>query len=82
MVEFLWENRRYYDVRRWGIYEQTEREPIMGMNLDGGKGTFYQRVIPSTSQIRGRLVDKKLVFVPIPRAELNRLPSLDQNPGW
>ncbi|NGM60703.1 RagB/SusD family nutrient uptake outer membrane protein [Sphingobacterium sp. SGG-5] len=82
MVEFLWENRRYYDVRRWGIYEQTEREPIMGMNLDGGKGTFYQRVIPSTSQIRGRLVDKKLIFVPIPRAELNRLPSLDQNPGW
>lgn len=82
MVEFLWENRRYYDVRRWGIYEQTEREPIMGMNMDGGKGTFYQRVIPSTSQIRGRLVDKKLVFVPIPRAELNRLPSLDQNPGW
>ncbi len=82
MVEFLWENRRYYDVRRWGIYEASEREPITGMNLDGGKGTFYQRVIPSTSQIRGRLVDKKLMFVPIPRTELNRLPSLDQNPGW
>lgn len=82
IVEFLWENRRYYDVRRWGIYEQTEREPVMGMNLDGGRSTFYQRVIPSTSQIRGRLVDRKLVFVPIPRAELNRLPSLDQNPGW
>lgn len=82
MVEFLWENRRYYDVRRWGIYEETEREPIMGMNIDGGKSTFYQRVIPSTSQIRGRMVDKKLVFVPIPRSELRRLPSLDQNPGW
>lgn len=82
MVEFLWENRRYYDVRRWGIYEQTEREPIIGMNLDGGRSTYYQRVIPSTSQIRGRLVDRKLMFLPIPRAELNRLPSLDQNPGW
>ena len=67
MVEFLWE---------------TEREPIMGMNIDGGKSTFYQRVIPSTSQIRGRMVDKKLVFVPIPRSELRRLPSMDQNPGW
>lgn len=82
MIEFLWENRRYYDVRRWGIYEDTEREPIRGMNLDGGKGSFYQRVIPSTSQIRGRMVDKKLLFVPIPRSELRRLPSLDQNPGW
>ena len=84
MVEFLWENRRYYDVRRWGIYEETEREPIMGMNTDGAKGIgqFYQRVIPSTSSIRGRLVDKKLVFLPIPRAEMRRLSSLDQNPGW
>ena len=27
MVEFLWENRRFYDVRRWGIYEETEQEP-------------------------------------------------------
>mgnify|MGYP000379319610 CR=1 FL=1 len=26
MVEFLWENRRFYDVRRWGIYEETEQE--------------------------------------------------------
>lgn len=82
MVEFLWENRRYYDVRRWGIYEESERSPIMGMNIDGNKTTFYQRVIPSSSQIRGRLVDKKLVFLPIPRDELRRLPSLDQNPGW
>lgn len=82
MVEFLWENRRYYDVRRWGIYEETEREPIMGMNIDGGKSTFYQRVIPSTSQIRGRMVDKKLAFLPIPRSEMRRLPSFDQNPGW
>lgn len=83
MIELLWENRRYYDVRRWGIYEETEREPIKGMNVEGtSKATFYQRVIPSTAQIRGRLVDKKLLFVPIPRAEIRRLPSLDQNPGW
>jgi hypothetical protein len=82
MVEFLFENRRYYDVRRWGIYEETEREPIRGMNVDGTKATFYQRVIPSTSQIRGRVVNKKLVFLPVPRAEIRRLPSFDQNPGW
>jgi hypothetical protein len=82
MVEFLFENRRYYDVRRWGIYEETEREPILGMNLDGGKALFYQRVIPSTSRLQGRMVDKKLVFVPISRAEIRRLPSFDQNPGW
>jgi hypothetical protein len=83
MVEFLFENRRYYDVRRWGIYEESEREPITGMNMDGGtENAFYTRVQPTTSAIRGRLVSKKLMFVPIPRDELRRLPSLDQNPGW
>ncbi|QEC53908.1 putative outer membrane starch-binding protein [Anseongella ginsenosidimutans] len=83
MVEFLWENRRFYDVRRWGIYEQTEREPIRGMNPDGAtKETYYQRVIPGTSSFLTREVNKKLVWVPIPRAEMRRLPSLDQNPGY
>lgn len=83
MVEFLWENRRFYDVRRWGIYEQTEREPIRGMNADGAdRESFYKRVTPGTSSFLTRQVDKKLIWVPIPRAELRRLPSLDQNPGY
>jgi hypothetical protein len=82
MVEFLHENRRYYDVRRWGIYEETENAPIMGMNADAGEEGFYQRVVPNTSRIGSRVVDKKLVFVPIPNVEIKRLPSLDQNPGW
>ena len=83
MVEFLWENRRFYDVRRWGIYEETEREPIRGMNPDGAdRESFYRRVTPGTSSFLTRQVDKKLIWVPIPRAEMRRLPSLDQNPGY
>ncbi len=76
MVEFLWENRRFYDVRRWGIYEETEQEPIRGMNPDGAtKETYYQRVIPSSSSFLTRVVDKRSVWVPIPRNEMRRLPS-------
>jgi hypothetical protein len=82
MVEFLHENRRYYDVRRWGKYEESESVPIMGMNMDAGKDSFYQRVVPNTSRIGSRVVNKKMVFVPIPNAEIKRLPSFDQNPGW
>ncbi|MDR3245629.1 MAG: RagB/SusD family nutrient uptake outer membrane protein [Prevotellaceae bacterium] len=82
MIEFLHENRRYYDVRRWGKYEETESAPIMGMNMDAGKDGFYQRVVPNTSRIGSRIVNKKMVFVPVPNAEIKRLPSLDQNPGW
>lgn len=83
MVEFLWENLRYYDVRRWGIYEETEREPMSGMNPDGATPeSFYQRVIPGSSNFLKREVNKKLVWLPIPRAELRRLPSVVQNPGY
>lgn len=83
MVEFLWENLRYYDVRRWGIYEETEREPMSGMNPDGSTPeSFYRRVIPGSSNFLKREVNKKLVWLPIPRAELRRLPSVVQNPGY
>lgn len=83
MVEFLWENRRFYDVRRWGIFEETEREPIIGMNPDGAdRESFFRRVSPGTSSFLTRQVDKKYIWVPIPRAEMRRLPSLDQNPGY
>jgi len=83
MVEFLWENRRFYDVRRWGIYEETEREPIRGMNPDGAdRESYYRRTIPGTSSFLTRDVNKKYVWMPLPRAEMRRLPSLDQNPGY
>jgi hypothetical protein len=60
MKEFLHEGQRYFDVRRWGIYEETENETIMGMNVDGSKENFYQRTVPNTSRIGARLVHKKL----------------------
>ncbi|KAA6299825.1 MAG: hypothetical protein EZS26_004035, partial [Candidatus Ordinivivax streblomastigis] len=43
---------------------------------------FYQRVIPNTSIIGSRIVNRKMVFLPIPKAEMKRMPSFDQNPGW
>ncbi|MDR2038378.1 MAG: RagB/SusD family nutrient uptake outer membrane protein [Bacteroidales bacterium] len=82
MIEFLFENRRYYDVRRWGIYEDVEKVTITGMNVDASKDGFYQRVVPNTSRIGSRVVNKKMVFLPVSRDEIRRLPSFDQNPGW
>jgi hypothetical protein len=82
MVELMCENHRYFDVRRWGIYEDEENIPVTGMNVDGNRDTFYQRVIPNTSRIASRLVHKKLYLLPIPLAEIRKLPSCDQNPGW
>jgi hypothetical protein len=82
MVEFLHENRRYFDVRRWGDYEASESSAIMGMNTAGSKDSYYQRVVPASSRISRRIVDRKMIFLPIPKNEMKRLPSFDQNPGW
>jgi hypothetical protein len=82
MIEFLYENRRYFDVRRWGDYEESEGQRIMGMNSAASKDSFYQRVIPSSSRIANRVVNRRMIFLPVPALELKRLPSFDQNPGW
>lgn len=82
MIEFLFENRRYYDVRRWGIMEDVESEPIRGMNVDGSKEVFFTKSIPNTSRIGARIVNKRLALLPLPLNEVRLLPSLDQNPGW
>jgi hypothetical protein len=82
MIEFLYENRRYFDVRRWGDYEESEGQPIMGMNTAATKDSYYQRVTPASSRITNRVINRKMLFMPIPKVELKRLPSFDQNPGW
>lgn len=82
MVEFLGENKRYYDVRRWGVYEERDSEPIMGMNIEASRDGYYRRVVPNTSRVGERIVNRRMVFLPIPLNELRRLPSMDQNPGW
>lgn len=82
MIEFLFENRRFYDVRRWGIYEQVESVPVQGMNVDAGKSGYFQRVTPNSFRVGSRVVDKKMVFLPISQDEIRRLPLMDQNPGW
>jgi hypothetical protein len=82
MLEFLFENQRYFDVRRWGDYEVSESEPIKGMNTMAPKDSYYQRVTPASVRVGNRVVDRKMIFLPISQVELKRLPSFDQNPGW
>lgn len=83
MVEFLGEGRRFYDVRRWGIYEDVDSEPIMGLNIIANEfGGFYQRTVVDEKMYRDRVVNRRLLFLPINKAELRKVPLLDQNPGY
>lgn len=83
MVEFLAEGRRFYDVRRWGIYEEVDSEPIMGLNIAANDGpSFYQRTVIDEKFYRDRVVHRRLLFLPISKSEIKKVPSLDQNPGY
>lgn len=83
MVEFLHENRRYYDICRWGIFEELEREPLTGLNVEASEWEgFYSPTVISYRTIRERTFRSKYMFMPLHRDELRKVPSLDQNPGW
>ena len=83
MIELLFENERYYDVRRWGKYEESELTTITGMNVEGTKSTYYQRTIPNSSRIGcPSLLIVNDVYAYSLTSEIRKLPSMSQNPGW
>jgi hypothetical protein len=82
LVEFLYEDRRYFDVRRWGKYEETEKELITGMNTDSSGDGYYSVVSVNHAKARNRVVDKRMVLFPLALDEVRKAKSLDQNPGW
>ena len=82
MIEFLHENRRFYDVRRWGIYEEVDKEPIVGMDTESRKDGYYERTVVNHPIARNRKVERKMIWLPIRRQEIRKVPKMDQNPGW
>ncbi len=83
-MEFVFENVRWYDIRRWKILDKV-LTPASGVdivevnNLDNGTRTTTWRQI--FVQNRGPVSDKMYWF-PIPIDEMNRAPQLVQNPGY
>ncbi|GAB1415748.1 RagB/SusD family nutrient uptake outer membrane protein [Paludibacter sp.] len=82
MIEFLHEGRRYYDVRRWGVYEDREREPITGMDVEANGDAFYNVVRINNAVARNRVIHKRMMFLPLSTTELKKVSGLDQNYGW
>lgn len=81
-IELAMETHRYFDTRRWKIAEITDSGDFYRMSIDRGTSltddSFYQR-----SFMKRRVFDKNKHYLwPIPQSELNKTPSLVQNPGW
>ena len=76
-VELMFENTRYFDVRRWNIAQETQNKPIYGMNIGADGSAFYAR-----TKIEDRVFDNRLYFFPIPQGEISIDAQLIQNPGF
>lgn len=63
--------------------KSPKKEAIQGMDLskDEMSGYFYP-VVVDHPWIRHRVVDRKMVFLPIGKYEIRKVDGLDQNPGW
>ncbi len=83
-IEFVHEDVRFYDMRRWKILDEalqnaTGVDIIQTTNKDNNTvTTTWQQILV---QQRGP-ASSKLYWVPIPIDEINRAPQLEQNPGY
>lgn len=81
-IEFLGENQRYYDLRRWKDAPQEENQMIYGCNTTvpvQAREAFYEQVVVPSVQTSWSV---KKYFWPVAYNELKRNARLTQAPGW
>ena len=86
-VEMVFEEQRFFDVRRWMIAPAVLSQPAGGINifLDGKSRTdptTWKNYRYVRDTVQARAWDNKMYFMPIRLDELNRNGLLKQNPGY
>lgn len=87
-VELMYENHRWFDIRRWMIAESVLSTGIMGMHVedltpgeeDVSKKEFSFEKRPVDTEIR--VFNTKHYWYPIAADHTDRLMDFKQNPGW
>lgn len=76
MVEFAFEDHRFWDVRRWKIgAEAFTNVQAAELTLEDGSLLLHRKNL-------SRRWDEKYNLFPIPQSEIQKNPALKQNPGW
>jgi len=79
-IEFAFEDKRFFDIRRWKILDQVLTNAlgidILEENKNGIITTKWQEIL---AQKRGP-VNNKMYWIPIPKSEIQKDPALEQNP--
>lgn len=84
-IELAFENKRYFDIIRWHIGEETLNGSVHGMNIIYKKDPDGE-VVPTYNIFK--VVDKafsaaKNYWLPVPQSAMDKNPKLaPNNPGW
>lgn len=76
-VELCFENKRYFDTRRWKIAMQTDGGKFYSMNTNVNPPEYYSRFVFET-----RVFKSNYYLFPIPQFAMDRDENMVQNPGW
>ncbi|MGN6618612.1 MAG: RagB/SusD family nutrient uptake outer membrane protein [Ilyomonas sp.] len=80
-IELAFEGNRFFDVRRWQIYDKALGKGCYGLKLEKQQnGTYITSLSPITNP-EGKF-DPRYYWWPIPENEIRKNPSLAQSPGW
>lgn len=84
-IEFAFESRRYWDLRRWKDAYDAYNKPIIGLDVSAKttqRAQFYTTRVWNTEACMKRMFSNKMYFWPIDRNVLQKNGKLVQNPGW
>lgn len=82
-VELLFEQKRFWDMRRWMIYDdimvgQGKRHALVMNKKEDGTYSSYLFDRDNTPMI----ANENMYFLPMQRGEMNNNPNLEQTKGW
>ena len=76
-IELCFENKRFWDLRRWML---PINESVKGMQIDRNDETGELKY--TVIEVEDRVYDKYQYFGPIPKSEVLKWSNLKQNQGW
>ncbi len=79
-IELCFENKRFWDLRRWKVDLNTLNQPIKGMDVtQTAEGLDYNVFV---IEDESRNYSDYMYYGPIPDTEVKKWSNLDQNTGW
>ena len=82
-IEFLFEGRRFHDLRRWKEDPEVMNKQPRSWNRDGKTAEEFYQVIEANQGGRVRIFESpKSYWMAVPMSEINKNPNLVQNPGY